>query len=325
MSEDHLNKSPLKIMDIPPNKFKEARPRSTKLKYNENKIKNILNSIKVSSHQKNPYNLRYSLDKAKLSKEETRLAKVLLSSDTKYALKYHKAKVQENESNKILLEDKIKLKNIEEKIKQQKKLIEEKQKQLKEINDRNTNLKESIKEKENNIETIKKDINDFKKLNEEINEKINNIKNQINNNNNNNLIDSSLDYSNNLDDINFENSRDREDAINYFLSMMVDLPQQNYPNVDNMTYEELLELEERIGKVSNGLTDEEIKKLKHEKFIKYKYLDDKCIICQYIFKELESIVVLPCKHCFHFPCLKPWISKEHHCPLCKKNIREEEK
>ena len=116
-----------------------------------------------------------------------------------------------------------------------------------------------------------------------------------------------------------------EDAINYFLSMMVDLPQQNYPNVDNMTYEELLELEERIGKVSNGLTDEEIKKLKHEKFIKYKYLDDKCIICQYIFKELESIVVLPCKHCFHFSCLKPWISKEHHCPLCKKNIREEEK
>ena len=322
MSENQVNKSPIKITDVQHNKFKEARPRSTKLKYNENKIKNILNSIKVSSNNKNPYNLRYSLDKTKLSKDESRLAKVLLSSDTKLSLKFHKVKAQENESNKLLLEDKIKLKNIEEKIKQQKKIMEEKKKQLKELNENNANLKESIKQKENNIETIKKNINDYKKLNEEINEKIDNLKNHQNNNN---LVDSSLDYSNNLDDINFENSRDREDAINYFLSMMIDLPQQHYPNVDNMTYEELLELEERIGKVSNGLTDEETKKLKHEKFIKYKYLDDKCIICQYIFKELETIVVLPCKHCFHFSCLKPWISKEHHCPLCKRNIREEEK
>ena len=106
---------------------------------------------------------------------------------------------------------------------------------------------------------------------------------------------------------------------------MVDLPQQQYPNVDNMTYEKLLELEEKMGKVSNGLTDEEIKQLKHEKFIKYKYLEDKCIVCQYDFKELETVVALSCKHCFHFPCIKPWITNQHHCPLCKKNIRKEDK
>ena len=231
--------------------------------------------------------------------------------------------MQENESNKIILEDKIKLKNIEEKIKQQKKLVEEKTKQLKEIEDNNESLKKAITEKTSNIEKLKNKINEYKKLNEEINEKINNIKNSPPPQNNNNLNENNMDNSNNFDEINLDNSRDREDLINYILSMMVDLPQENYPNVDNMTYEELLELEERIGKVSNGLTDEEIKKLKHEKFIKYKYLDDKCIICQYTFKELETIVVLPCNHCFHFPCLKPWITKEHHCPICKKNIREE--
>ena len=123
-----------------------------------------------------------------------------------------------------------------------------------------------------------------------------------------------MDNSDDLDN-NFENSREREDAINYLLSMMVDLPQQQYPNVDNMTYEELLELEEKIGKVSNGLTDEKIKKLKNEKFIKFKYLEDKCIVCQYDFKELETIFALPCKHCFRFPCIKQWISNQHHCPL----------
>ena len=95
------------------------------------------------------------------------------------------------------------------------------------------------------------------------------------------------------------------------------------PNVDEMTYEQLLELEEQMGNVSNGLTDEEIKALKHDKFIKNKYLEDKCIICQYNFKELEPVVGLPCKHCFHFNCLKPWIEKQHYCPLCKSNIRKE--
>ena len=190
------------------------------------------------------------------------------------------------------------------------------------MNENNNKLKESIKEKENNINTIKKNINDFKKLNDELINKINNL-----NENNNDANNSSLDNSNYLD-INFENSREREEAINYLLSMMANLPrqqQQQYPNVDNMTYEELLELEEKIGKVNNGLNEEEIKNLKQEKFIKYKYLEDKCIICQYDFKELERIVVLPCKHCFHFLCIKPWVIKDHYCPLCKKDIKIEHK
>ena len=33
-----------------------------------------------------------------------------------------------------------------------------------------------------------------------------------------------------------------------------------YPNVDNMTYEELLELEEKIGSVSKGLKKEDLEK-----------------------------------------------------------------
>ena len=124
----------------------------------------------------------------------------------------------------------------------------------------------------------------------------------------------------------FNNSREREEAMNYLLSMMANLGvQQQYPNVDNMTYEELLELEEKMGKVSKGLNDEEIKNLKQEKFIKNKFLEEKCIICQFDFKELETIIILPCNHCFHFDCIKPWIIKEHYCPLCKKDIRVEKK
>lgn len=300
---------------------RDGRAKSSKSNINERKMKNLINSIKSSIH--NPTNnLRYSLDKPKLNKNEAKLAKILLFKDTNNSIKFqhiHKNKIKENELNIILSEDRIKIKNLEDKIKEQKKLVQEKKNKIKKMNENNNKIKEQIKEKENNIEKIKKNINDFKKLNEELVTKINTIKNsQINNN----VNDSNLDNSNDLD---FENSREREDAINYLLSMMVDLPQQQYPNVDNMTYEELLELEEKMGKVSNGLTDDEIKQLKHEKFIKYKYLEDKCIVCQYDFKELETIVALPCKHCFHFPCIKPWITTQHHCPLCKKNIRNEDK
>jgi chromosome segregation ATPase len=300
---------------------RDGRAKSSKSNINERKMKNLINSIKSSIH--NPTNnLRYSLDKPKLNKNEAKLAKILLFKDTNNSIKFqhiHKNKIKENELNIILAEDRIKIKNLEDKIKEQKKLVQEKKNKIKKMNENNNKIKEQIKEKENNIEKIKKNINDFKKLNEELVTKINTIKNsQINNN----VNDSNLDNSNDLD---FENSREREDAINYLLSMMVDLPQQQYPNVDNMTYEELLELEEKMGKVSNGLTDDEIKQLKHEKFIKYKYLEDKCIVCQYDFKELETIVALPCKHCFHFPCIKPWITTQHHCPLCKKNIRNEDK
>ena len=315
MSESDNNKKAFfvnrEISKINP---RESRPKSSKPFINERNIKNYITNLETFKH---------SLNKQKLQLYETKLAKILLFNNSKNSIKihnFHKEKLKQNEVNNLLIEDKKKLKDLEEKIMEQRKLIEKKKNIINNINAKNDNIKEKIKEKENNIEKIKKDINDFKKFNEDLTSKINDLKN----NQNNNLDDSNLDNSNDLD-INFENSREREEAINYILSMMVDLPNQQYPNVDNMTYEELLELEEKMGKVSNGLTDEEIKKLKHEKFLKYKYKEEKCIICQYNFKELESIVVLPCKHCFHFPCSKPWITTQHHCPLCKENIREEKK
>ena len=318
MLNNHINKILSKDLKNLSMNHKEVRPKSTKIKFNENN--NIINTIKAS----NLYapNLRYSFDKKKIFKNESKLTKILLSNDSKLKIHYpYTRQIQENELNKNLFEDKLNLQNLEDKIKKQKEKIEEKKNKIKKIKQNNEKLTKSIKEKENNIETIKKSINDYKQLNEEIINKINNINISQNDNE---LSDSYMNNSNDFN-FNFDNLRDREEGMNYLLSMMGDLPNQPYPNVDNMTYEELLELEERMGKVSNGLSDDEIKKLKQEKFIKYKYLEDKCIICQFDFKELERIVVLPCKHCFHFQCIKPWIEKQHYCPLCKKNIREGEK
>ena len=286
----------------------KARPKSTKYRLGSK------NSSKLITMKNVPFNkfnvLRVSLDKinTKKSDKEPVILSILKLKKPVIVNQFDDTKIinEEKESRRILEEDEIKLKNLEEKIKQQKKLMEEKKKEIEKLNNNTNQLQDSIKQKENSIEQIKKDIDEYKKLNEEI---INFLENF---NQPNNILNDPFGSLNDFD--NYEDEmNDPGNSNNNSL----------YPNVDQMTYEQILELEEQIGSISNGLSDEEMKHLKREKYIKYKYLDDKCIICQYAFKELETIVVFPCNHCFHFPCIKPWLSTQHHCPLCKKDIRKE--
>ena len=91
-------------------------------------------------------------------------------------------------------------------------------------------------------------------------------------------------------------------------------------NIDNMTYEELLELEEKIGNVSKGLNNVQIKKLPIDLYKKGKYNNDKCIICQYEYKLREKVKLLPCKHIFHPECIDEWLKNEKKCPFCKSEV-----
>lgn len=52
------------------------------------------------------------------------------------------------------------------------------------------------------------------------------------------------------------------------------------PNTDNMTYEELLQLEDRNGKVSKGLTPAQIRSIKESTWLKRgDTAEDACSIC----------------------------------------------
>ena len=65
------------------------------------------------------------------------------------------------------------------------------------------------------------------------------------------------------------NLRRREMMMNYLMSMLLGLRQRSeldYPNVDNMSYEELLALEERMGNVNKGLSQDKIYKIPTDKF-----------------------------------------------------------
>ena len=277
---------------------KMIRPKSSTNKFKTNNINKLIKDMDFS-HIKYAKHIIDSKEKIiNFIKQGQKNQNILINKNNINNFMQNNSKrnqlIEYEESKKILSEDQKQIQLLEEKIREKKKLIKKKTNDIKNIKNNLIKINESIKQKEENIEKIKKEIDDCRKLNDDLENKINDIADE--------LDDGDIDLNDSV-------------GIEAF----------NQPNVDEMTYEQLLELEEQMGSVANGLTEEEIKGLKHEKFIKDKYLEDKCIICQYNFAELESVVGLPCKHCFHFNCLKPWIDKQHHCPLCKTNIRKEEK
>lgn len=93
-------------------------------------------------------------------------------------------------------------------------------------------------------------------------------------------------------------------------------------DVDNMSYEELLALEERIGDVSTGLSEEAIvKMMKQRKYVSMTtespaYLEP-CCICQEEYVDGDELGMLDCGHDFHTNCIKQWLMLKNLCPICK--------
>ncbi|KAL3575041.1 hypothetical protein D5086_023142 [Populus alba] len=97
-------------------------------------------------------------------------------------------------------------------------------------------------------------------------------------------------------------------------------------DIDHMTYEQLLDLGDRIGYVNTGLKEDEIsrcvKKI-NPSFIKElslhlpMVLEKKCSICQDDYEEDGEVGKLDCGHGFHIQCIKQWLGQKNTCPVCK--------
>ncbi|XP_073056404.1 uncharacterized protein [Primulina eburnea] len=97
-------------------------------------------------------------------------------------------------------------------------------------------------------------------------------------------------------------------------------------DVDNMSYEELLELGDSIGYVNTGLREDEMTKcLRSSKLALSDHLslrfaldmERKCSICQEEYETDDETGNLICGHSFHIDCIKQWLVQKNACPICK--------
>ncbi|KAL0710842.1 hypothetical protein Bca4012_017820 [Brassica carinata] len=92
-------------------------------------------------------------------------------------------------------------------------------------------------------------------------------------------------------------------------------------DIDDMSYEELLALGERIGSVNTGLSNNTISSCLLETTYYPLYQTDeqrKCAICLEEYKEGEELGELKgCGHDYHGGCIKKWLSMKNSCPICK--------
>ena len=97
------------------------------------------------------------------------------------------------------------------------------------------------------------------------------------------------------------------------------------PNTEEMTYEQLLALEESNGgSVSRGLTPSQIYSIKSKVWREKKDTKsqaEQCTICFENFKRLENVKELKkCGHAYHSKCIDKWLEGEKKCPVCKKEV-----
>ncbi len=100
---------------------------------------------------------------------------------------------------------------------------------------------------------------------------------------------------------------------------------------DDLSYDELLRLGERIGDVK----EERWALIAHDKIRQLPTLlwnrsmaDGreenhtlvKCQVCQFPYEEDDELRRLPCEHYFHRECVDSWLSTKDTCALCRKPI-----
>ncbi|KAJ8557152.1 hypothetical protein K7X08_002777 [Anisodus acutangulus] len=91
--------------------------------------------------------------------------------------------------------------------------------------------------------------------------------------------------------------------------------------VEDMSYEGLLELQERIGVVGTGLKKKVISELlKQRKYQSTKMHDvnDSCCVCLDTYSDREVLGKIDCGHEFHYHCIRKWLKIKNSCPICKR-------
>ncbi|KAF8377566.1 hypothetical protein HHK36_030948 [Tetracentron sinense] len=135
-------------------------------------------------------------------------------------------------------------------------------------------------------------------------------------------IRNALDLMRRGENLRFEDVMIFDQPVFYGVADLHDRHRDMRLDVDSMSYEELLALEERIGNVSTGLNVETILKcLKQRKYSSITIGSpcevEPCCICQEEYVDGDHLGKIDCGHDFHTNCIKQWVVHKNLCPICK--------
>lgn len=108
-----------------------------------------------------------------------------------------------------------------------------------------------------------------------------------------------------------------DDEFNFYEDIYEDI------NVNGEVIEEILDQDWREDYPKHTITVEQFRKLKT---VKYSGIINcvitECPICFDKFEEDNKVVILQCKHYFHYNCIKKWLLEENNtCPICRKEVK----
>ncbi|CAN6467072.1 unnamed protein product [Victoria cruziana] len=93
-------------------------------------------------------------------------------------------------------------------------------------------------------------------------------------------------------------------------------------DVEDMSYEELVELGDKIGYVKTGLKNDEINVCVEKMTQCGLEREWRCCICLEEYRHEEHLGKLECGHEYHTCCIKKWLQQKSICPICKSTVSE---
>ncbi|KAJ7965530.1 E3 ubiquitin ligase big brother-like protein [Quillaja saponaria] len=132
--------------------------------------------------------------------------------------------------------------------------------------------------------------------------------------------------SNDNDDANFLESLEFEDELEFLEgeeSNTDEDMEEDDIDLDELSYEELLALEEFVGEEKRGISVNEIPSCLHPYTFNSAERNtgiDLCVICQVEYEQGESLVALQCHHLYHSDCVSRWLQIKKACPICSSEI-----
>ncbi|KAK9678529.1 hypothetical protein RND81_11G217400 [Saponaria officinalis] len=94
-------------------------------------------------------------------------------------------------------------------------------------------------------------------------------------------------------------------------------------DIDNLSYEEIISLQDRIGYVNAGVANRRIERaIRKVHFLASESPSSStsrphCSICWDDYEDGQDMGILRCEHEFHFNCIEHWLRTKNSCPLCR--------